>query len=105
MTTNYILEAQKELRHLKKMERKAEALIRVQADAAADAKVEASRAWRASKSDRVAGIATKMERARTEAGHFVADDPTTPDVNEAYVPKKGKFAAKRKSAGKSRSKK
>ena len=24
-------------------------------------------------------------RARNEDGHFVADDPSTPDVNEAYV--------------------
>lgn len=24
------------------------------------------------------------KRARTEKGHFVADDPSTPDVNEAY---------------------
>lgn len=27
----------------------------------------------------------KRKRARTEDGHFVADDPNTPDVNEAYV--------------------
>ena len=25
------------------------------------------------------------KRARTDAGHFVADDPSTPDVNEAFV--------------------
>jgi hypothetical protein len=25
------------------------------------------------------------KRARTKAGEFKADDPTTPDVNEAYV--------------------
>ena len=25
------------------------------------------------------------ERARTEDGKFIADDPDTPDVNEAYV--------------------
>ena len=24
-------------------------------------------------------------RARTAKGHYVADDPSTPDVNEAYV--------------------
>ena len=24
-------------------------------------------------------------RARTDKGHYVADDPATPDVNEAYV--------------------
>ena len=26
----------------------------------------------------------KKVRPRTEEGHFVADDPSTPDVNEAY---------------------
>jgi len=26
----------------------------------------------------------KMKRARTEKGHYVADDPSTPDVNEAW---------------------
>jgi len=25
------------------------------------------------------------KRARTETGHYKADDPSTPDVNEAYV--------------------
>ena len=25
-----------------------------------------------------------MERARNERGHYIADDPDTPDVNEAY---------------------
>ena len=25
------------------------------------------------------------KRARTDEGHFVADDPSTPDTNEAYV--------------------
>jgi hypothetical protein len=24
-------------------------------------------------------------RARTDKGHYIADDPSTPDVNEAYV--------------------
>ena len=28
--------------------------------------------------------ATK-KRARDSAGHFIPDDPSTPDVNEAYV--------------------
>jgi hypothetical protein len=28
---------------------------------------------------------TKRRRARTEEGHYKADDPSTPDVNEAYV--------------------
>ena len=27
----------------------------------------------------------KKTRARNEEGHYVADDPSTPDVNEAYV--------------------
>jgi hypothetical protein len=26
----------------------------------------------------------KKKRARDEDGHFVADDPSTPDVNEAW---------------------
>jgi hypothetical protein len=29
----------------------------------------------------------EMVRARNEKGHYVADDPSTPDVNEAYVVK------------------
>jgi len=33
----------------------------------------------------VAKKATKKTRARTETGAFIADDPTTPDVNEAWV--------------------
>jgi hypothetical protein len=28
---------------------------------------------------------TKKKRARTKDGHYKADDPSTPDVNEAYV--------------------
>ena len=36
----------------------------------------------------------KPERARTETGKFVADDPSTPDVNEAW---KGGKAPKKKS--------
>tara|TARA_R110000751_G_scaffold109838_2_gene207216 strand:- start:272 stop:628 length:357 start_codon:yes stop_codon:yes gene_type:complete len=118
MTTSYILEAQQDLRELKIMERKAEALIRAQSDAKAEAKTEAARAWNASKNDRVNGIAPKpveasakvappaaaeMERARTDSGHFVADDPATPDVNEAYVLKK--TATKPKAKAKARSKK
>ena len=33
----------------------------------------------------VAGL--EIVRARDENGHFIADDPSTPDVNEAYVVK------------------
>ena len=56
------------------------------------------------------------ERARNDDGHFVADDPSTPDVNEAYVggkepakakktPAKKKAPAKKKVAKKAPSKK
>ena len=31
------------------------------------------------------GKASKKTRARTEEGHFIADDPSTPEVDEAYV--------------------
>ena len=31
------------------------------------------------------GRPSKKSRARTDEGHFVADDPSTLDVNEAYV--------------------
>ena len=117
MTTSYILQAQEDLRDLKKMKREAEALIQAQAQAAAEARAEASRAWNASKDDRVNGIVpapvaveakivspavVEMERARTDAGHFVADDPATTDVNEAYVPKKA--APKKKYATKFKAK-
>jgi hypothetical protein len=38
-------------------------------------------------------------RARTATGHFKADDPSTPDVNEAFVEEKPvKKAAKKTSA-------
>ena len=36
----------------------------------------------------------KRKRARTQEGHFVADDPSTPDVNEAYEPVEEKQPAK-----------
>ena len=29
-------------------------------------------------------LASKAKRARDDNGHFVPDDPSTPDVNEAY---------------------
>tara|TARA_R110000744_G_scaffold51300_1_gene110503 strand:+ start:66 stop:266 length:201 start_codon:yes stop_codon:yes gene_type:complete len=31
------------------------------------------------------GVVDKKVRARTEEGQFVADDKSTPDVNEAYT--------------------
>ena len=43
---------------------------------------------------------TETKRARTDDGHYVADDPDTPEVNEAYVggkaPKKKAKKAKAK---------
>ena len=30
----------------------------------------------------------KKTRARNDKGHYVADDPSTPDVNEAFVEEK-----------------
>lgn len=43
------------------------------------------------------------ERARNEKGHYIADDPDTPDVNEAYVG--GKAPAKKTTKKKSTAKK
>ena len=42
------------------------------------------------------------KRARNDKGHYIADDPSTPDVNEAYV---GGKAPKKRSAKKSTKKK
>tara|TARA_R100001082_G_C4352418_1_gene155177 strand:+ start:328 stop:645 length:318 start_codon:yes stop_codon:yes gene_type:complete len=42
------------------------------------------------------------ERAKNDKGHFIADDPSTPDVNEAYV---GGKAPKKKAAKKTPAKK
>jgi len=33
----------------------------------------------------VRGVESKRVRARTEEGQYVADDKSTPDVNEAYT--------------------
>lgn len=38
----------------------------------------------------------EVVRARDANGHFIADDPTTPDVNEAWVVKTVKKAVKKK---------
>lgn len=38
----------------------------------------------------------EMVRARTDDGQFIADDPSTPDVNEAWVVKTVKKAVKKK---------
>ena len=38
----------------------------------------------------------EMIRARDDKGNFVADDPATPDVNEAWIVKTVKKAVKKK---------
>jgi len=38
----------------------------------------------------------EVVRARDEKGHFIPDDPATPDVNEAWVVKTVKKAVKKK---------
>lgn len=39
--------------------------------------------------------ALEMTRARDENGHFIADDPATPEVNEAWIVKTVKKARKK----------
>ena len=41
-------------------------------------------------------LSGSTKRARTKKGHYKSDDPSTPDVNEAYV--SGKAPAKKKKA-------
>ena len=46
-------------------------------------------------------VATEMVRARSDKGHYIADDPSTPE-NESWVEKpKKKTAFKKKTAKKS----
>jgi|TARA_B100001939_G_C16849938_1_gene576961 hypothetical protein len=40
------------------------------------------------------------KRARNAKGHYIADDPSTPDVNEAYVDGKKPVRKRRKPAAK-----
>ncbi len=42
-------------------------------------------------------VATEMVRARNDQGHYIADDPSTPE-NEAWVEKPKKKAAPKKKA-------
>ena len=48
---------------------------------------------------KVWGVITNTEqvkvRARNKKGHYVADDKSTPDVNEAYTTKRVKKSAKK----------
>ena len=46
---------------------------------------------------KVRGVEEKTVRARTKEGKFVADDKTTPDVNEAYKTVEVKKKTKKKS--------
>ena len=128
MTTSYVLEKQEELRAIKKLERQAEKLIREKAEqarkdlehsdalrlAAKMAKINGDEVALAAAKKAIAANArvemvapapVEMERARDDKGHYVADDLSTPDVNEAYVPKvkkapKKKAAPKKKTAPK-----
>ena len=52
--------------------------------------------------DKVTGTEKVKVRARNKKGHYVADDPSTPDVNEAYV---GGKAPKKKTTKKKVTKK
>ena len=45
---------------------------------------------------KVAELSGSTKRARTKKGHYKSDDPSTPDINEAYV--SGKAPAKKKKA-------
>ena len=56
-----------------------------------------SRMW-----DKVTGTEKVKVRTRNKKGHYVADDPSTPDVNEAYV---GGKAPKKKTTKKKVTKK
>jgi len=40
--------------------------------------------------DKITGTEKVKVRARNEKGHYVADDKSTPDVNEAYTTKRVK---------------
>ena len=48
------------------------------------------------------GYETVTVRAKNAKGRFVADDPNTPDVNEAYTTKTVKKKAVKKAAPKKR---
>ena len=131
MTTSYVLEKQEELKAIKKLERQAERLIRDKAEAEKKAATKADSLRLAAKIARINGdevaqaaaekqiaanakvemvapAPVEMERARDDKGHYVADDPSTPDINEAFVPKKTepkkKAVPKKKAAAKPKAK-
>ena len=45
--------------------------------------------------DKVTGTERVKVRARNKKGHYVADDKSTPDVNEAWTTKRVKKSAKK----------
>jgi hypothetical protein len=131
MTTSYVLEKQEELKAIKKLERQAEKLIRDKAEAEKKVAAKADSLRLAAKIARINGdevaqaaaekqiaanakvemvapAPVEMERARDDRGHYVADDPSTPDINEAFVPKKTepkkKAVPKKKAAAKPKAK-
>ncbi len=46
--------------------------------------------------NKIRGVEEKIVRARTEEGKFVADDKSTPNINEAYTTKTVKKKKKKK---------
>lgn len=46
--------------------------------------------WLSNIWDKVTGTKRVEVRARNKKGHYVADDKSTPDVNEAYTTKRVK---------------
>ena len=65
-------------------------------DAAVEAIVSKPKAQRKAKPIEVEPEELEMVRARNAEGHFIADDPATPDVNEAWIVKTVKKAVKKK---------
>ena len=46
--------------------------------------------------DKVTGTEKVQVRSRNKKGHYVADDKSTPDINEAYTTKRVKKKSKSK---------
>jgi|TARA_R100001443_G_scaffold72530_1_gene80650 hypothetical protein len=46
--------------------------------------------WWSNLVDKITGTKRVEVRARNKKGHYVADDKSTPDVNEAYTTKRVK---------------
>ena len=67
-----------------------------EAELASPAPVKKTPAKKATKEVEAKDEDLEVVRARDENGHFIADNPDTPDVNEAWVVKTVKKAAKKK---------